>query len=63
MHSEFRIHLSGLCEWSLPEGGMFFWLRADGVGDTWSLIMERAKKKGVLLMPGKVFAVQNVNRN
>ena len=52
--------LSGLgCRWSLPEAGMFFWIRVgDGGGDTWRLVMDRAKRKGVLLMPGRVFAVK-----
>lgn len=48
-------HLTGLCEWSLPEGGMFLWLKVCGIPDTWNMIMERAMKKNIMLLPGKAF--------
>ncbi|CAL4121765.1 unnamed protein product, partial [Meganyctiphanes norvegica] len=47
--------LSGLCEWSIPTGGMFLWLRVPGVQDTWSMIMDNAVEAGVILVPGKAF--------
>ena len=28
MHAAASKHLSGLCEWSLPKGGMFLWIKA-----------------------------------
>ncbi|XP_040573353.1 kynurenine/alpha-aminoadipate aminotransferase, mitochondrial [Lepeophtheirus salmonis] len=50
-------HLSGLCEWSIPGGGMFLWLKIYGIDDSWDMIMERAMAKNVMLLPGKVFMV------
>jgi kynurenine/2-aminoadipate aminotransferase len=35
-------HLTGLCEWSKPDGGMFMWLKVIDVPDTWDMIMKRA---------------------
>ncbi|XP_068230473.1 kynurenine/alpha-aminoadipate aminotransferase, mitochondrial-like [Palaemon carinicauda] len=48
-------HLTGLCEWAVPTGGMFLWLKVPGVIDTWDMILERALKKDVILVPGKAF--------
>ncbi|XP_069183047.1 kynurenine/alpha-aminoadipate aminotransferase, mitochondrial isoform X5 [Procambarus clarkii] len=48
-------HLKGLCEWSVPTGGMFLWLKVSGVYDTWDMILERALTKNVILVPGKAF--------
>ena len=47
-------HLAGLCEYSVPLGGMFLWIRVPGIRDTWQMIMERAMEKSIMLMPGKV---------
>ena len=27
MHAAASKHLAGLCEWSLPKGGMFLWIK------------------------------------
>ncbi|XP_042218767.1 kynurenine/alpha-aminoadipate aminotransferase, mitochondrial-like [Homarus americanus] len=48
-------HLTGLCEWAVPTGGMFLWLKVPKVPDTWDMIMERALQKNVILVPGKAF--------
>ncbi|KAK3858453.1 hypothetical protein Pcinc_035358 [Petrolisthes cinctipes] len=48
-------HLTGLCEWAVPTGGMFLWLKVNNVPDTWDMILERALKKNVILLPGKAF--------
>lgn len=48
-------HLDGLCEWSLPGAGMFLWIKVNGINDTWTMIMKRAMKKNVMLLPGKAF--------
>lgn len=48
-------YLDGLVEYSLPAGGMFFWMRLLGVSDSKSLIKERAIEKKVLLLPGAEF--------
>merc|ERR1712226_1831445 len=55
MNSACEKHLSGLCEWSKPKAGMFFWIRVKDVDDTWSMIMTRGLEKNIMLVPGKVF--------
>ena len=57
MHLAASRHLSGLCEWSVPRGGMFLWLRVNGgVRDTWDMVMGRGMASNVMLVPGKLFA-------
>jgi kynurenine/2-aminoadipate aminotransferase len=48
-------HLKGLCEYSIPLGGMFLWMKVPGLTSTWDMIMERGLKKNIMLMPGKAF--------
>ena len=48
-------HLKGVCEYSVPLGGMFLWIRVPELNSTWDMIMERAMKKNIMLMPGKAF--------
>ena len=48
-------HLTGLCEWSIPGGGMFLWMKVKGIEDTWDLIMDKATKENVMVLPGKAF--------
>ena len=45
-----------MCTWHLPAGGMFLWLDVPGVPDAWTMIMEKALKKNVMLIPGRVFS-------
>lgn len=45
----------GLAEWNVPQGGMFLWIKCLGISDTKSMIMERALKKDVILLPGREF--------
>ena len=33
-------HLAGLCEYSVPQGGMFLWMRVPGLSSTWDMIMK-----------------------
>lgn len=51
-------HLAGLCEWKLPSGGMFFWIKVLGLEDTQRLINEAASRVGVVAMPGCYFVVR-----
>ena len=46
MHAAASKHLAGLCEWSLPKGGMFLWIKA---------FTEIGKKAGLFakLQPGR----------
>ena len=48
-------HLKDLCEWSVPQGGMFLWINVNDVPNTWDMIMKRAMKKNVMLIPGRAF--------
>ena len=48
-------HLAGLCEYSVPLGGMFLWMKVPRLTSTWDMIMERGMKKNIMLMPGKAF--------
>lgn len=48
-------HLNGLCEFSVPGGGMFLWIKVDGLSSTWDMIMKRAMANNILLMPGRAF--------
>ena len=49
--------------WNQPSGGMFYWLNIKNVIDTELLIKEKAKNAKVLLLPGKVFYVDNRANN
>ncbi|XP_066947433.1 kynurenine/alpha-aminoadipate aminotransferase, mitochondrial-like [Macrobrachium rosenbergii] len=48
-------HLKGLCEWTVPDGGIFVWFKVLGVKDTENMIKQRAVKKDVMLVPGNNF--------
>ncbi|XP_064617176.1 kynurenine/alpha-aminoadipate aminotransferase, mitochondrial-like [Liolophura sinensis] len=48
-------HLKGLADWSEPTGGMFLWIKLDGIPDTYKLILEKAREKEVLFVPGSIF--------
>jgi len=48
-------HLAGLCEYSVPQGGMFLWMRVPGLSSTWDMIMKRGLERNIMLMPGRAF--------
>jgi len=48
-------HLKGVCEYSVPLGGMFLWIKVPAIKSTWDMIMERGMAKNIMLMPGKAF--------
>ncbi|XP_037787141.1 kynurenine/alpha-aminoadipate aminotransferase, mitochondrial-like [Penaeus monodon] len=48
-------HLTGLCEWNKPEGGMFLWLKIPGIKDTQDMLTECCAAKNLLLVPGNGF--------
>jgi len=52
-------HLAGLAEWFVPTGGMFLWIKAKGVKDTYKMITERALSKKVVLAPGNLFMIDS----
>ena len=47
-------HLGDLAEWTLPNGGLFFWVRLKAGGDTRALLV-RALERKVAFMPGEAF--------
>ena len=48
-------HLKGLVEFNLPTAGMFCWMKLVGINDSNDLIMKKAVKQLVLLVPGSSF--------
>lgn len=44
--------LKGLAEWTVPEGGMFMWIKILGIPNTNEFIMNIAPQKGVVVVPG-----------
>ena len=55
LHEAADKHLTGLCEFSIPLGGMFLWIKVPGLGSTWDMIMQRGLQQNIMLMPGKAF--------
>ncbi|OZJ03672.1 hypothetical protein BZG36_03543 [Bifiguratus adelaidae] len=53
-------YLSGLAEWTVPEAGMFVWIKLNGIDDTNELITKEARDKKVLAVPGTSFTPQLV---
>lgn len=55
--------MKGRATWSVPNAGMFVWLRLlGGITDSYDLIMTKALKENVLAIPGLAFMPQkNVN--
>ncbi|XP_066536619.1 kynurenine/alpha-aminoadipate aminotransferase, mitochondrial isoform X2 [Hoplias malabaricus] len=51
--------LKDVAEWHAPAAGMFLWIKLKGIKDTQQLIMEKALKKEVLLVPGGVFNIHS----
>ncbi len=47
-------HLTGLAEWDVPRGGLFFWARLKGHVDT-DALLEAALERHVAFMPGGPF--------
>ncbi|XP_044746021.1 kynurenine/alpha-aminoadipate aminotransferase, mitochondrial [Coccinella septempunctata] len=48
-------HLKGLCDWSIPSGGMFVWIKVRNVPDVYEMLMTRGLKKHVCFAPGQAF--------
>ncbi|KAK7062512.1 hypothetical protein SK128_002112 [Halocaridina rubra] len=47
--------LSSLCEWSVPEGGMFLWLKVRDVKDSLGVVDRALKDYTLLIIPGSGF--------
>ncbi|XP_046624140.1 kynurenine/alpha-aminoadipate aminotransferase, mitochondrial-like isoform X1 [Neodiprion virginianus] len=48
-------HLTGLAEWSVPQGGMFIWIKVKSIDNVFDLVMEQFVANGVLVLPGHAF--------
>ncbi|XP_066144034.1 kynurenine/alpha-aminoadipate aminotransferase, mitochondrial [Euwallacea fornicatus] len=48
-------HLKGLCQWDIPTGGMFVWIKVHGVADVYDMLMTRGLKKNITFVPGHAF--------
>eukprot|EP00741_Cyanophora_paradoxa_P007895 tig00001224_g7638.t1 len=46
-------HLTGLASWRAPVGGLFFWIKLEGVEDSGPLLEEARRAHGVVLLPGR----------
>ena len=54
MQAALTRHLGDLAEWTIPNGGLFFWVRLKAGGDTRALLV-RALERKVAFMPGEAF--------
>jgi len=54
MQAALTRHLGDLAEWTMPNGGLFFWVRLKHGGDTRALLV-RALERKVAFMPGEAF--------
>lgn len=45
----------GLAEWHVPQGGMFLWIKALGIEDSFDMLMERGLERKVMALPGREF--------
>lgn len=48
-------HLKGICEWTIPSGGMFVWIKVHGISDVYEMLMTRGIKKLITFVPGHAF--------
>ncbi len=54
MHLSLKHHLSEICEWEVPNGGFYFWLRIPARIDVHHLL-NQSKQNGVNFAPGFLF--------
>ncbi|XP_035681120.1 kynurenine/alpha-aminoadipate aminotransferase, mitochondrial-like isoform X2 [Branchiostoma floridae] len=47
--------LKDYAEWTVPDSGMFLWMKLLGIPDTGDLVMQKALDAGVLFAPGNAF--------
>ncbi|XP_032664483.1 kynurenine/alpha-aminoadipate aminotransferase, mitochondrial-like [Odontomachus brunneus] len=48
-------HLTGLAEWNVPQGGMFFWVKVTAIDNSMDLVVKGCIPKGVFIIPGNAF--------
>jgi DNA-binding transcriptional MocR family regulator len=62
MQASLARHFEGIAEWSLPAGGLFFWVRLRDGRDTMPLL-DRALARNVAFMPGEPFFPRDAARS
>jgi 2-aminoadipate transaminase len=55
-------HFTGVADWELPPGGLFFWVRLKSTCDT-RLLLVKALERNVAFMPGEPFFASGVERS
>lgn len=48
-------HLKGLATYKAPQGGMFLWIKLEGVSDSFDMVMERGLQRKIMALPGREF--------
>jgi len=61
MAAALREHLPAGCEWQMPEGGMFFWIRLPEGFDAMALL-DVAVEAGIAYVPGAAFFAQQPDK-
>ncbi|KAL7641745.1 UNVERIFIED_CONTAM: hypothetical protein RMT77_007619 [Armadillidium vulgare] len=59
MNAAAEKYLKGLCEWNIPTGGMFLWIKVLVLDDVEEMVLKRGPSKGLILMPGNPFMVDH----
>lgn len=55
MLSAVKEHLTGLAEWTIPEGGMFVWVKITCLDDVHEMVMKECIGQGIYVLPGHIF--------
>jgi len=61
MAEALKAHLPAGCEWQMPEGGMFFWIRLPEGFDAMALL-DTAVEAGIAYVPGAAFFAQQPDK-
>lgn len=48
-------HLKDVCEWTVPSGGLFVWIKVRGVADVYDMLLTRGLRKNITFVPGHAF--------
>ncbi len=62
MRAALERHLGGLCRWTVPAGGMFFWLELPAHLDATTLL-PKAVEQGMAYVPGAAFFADHAKAN
>jgi kynurenine/2-aminoadipate aminotransferase len=56
-------YLKETCEWKVPSGGMFVWIKIKNIKDSAKLINEKGVKEKIILVPGESFLIDNTKKS